>query len=121
MDMYDLCNIDMELLLGVDDEVKNATNTPIQLLLEKLDVEGYPLIHSIEQMMHQYTNHALFLGYNLAICMEILNALDIWLSRRFGEVDNTQAFRHEGNLFIVISTTEQHKSQQHVKLSGYAK
>jgi hypothetical protein len=59
--MHHTCHIDKEISLDDDTTGEPISSTIRQMLMDEVDVEGEPIVHSIERIMKADTNRALFL------------------------------------------------------------
>jgi hypothetical protein len=119
--MHHLCHIDKEISLGYDTIGEPISSTIRQILMDEVDVEWDPIFHSIEKTMRADTNIALLLETNNDLCMAILEDIEGWLAQKFKHSDDPTAYRDNEHVKVIVSKTEQRKSQQHVQFCAYAK
>jgi hypothetical protein len=121
VEMHHLCHIDKEISLGYDTTSEPISSTIRKMLMDEVDVEGDPIFHSIERTMKAAMNRALFLEPSNDLCMVMLEDIEGWLAQKFEHSDAPTAYRDNEHVKVIMSTTEQRKSQQHVKFGAYAK
>jgi hypothetical protein len=71
--------------------------------------------------MKDETNRAPFLELNNDLCMAILEDIEGWLAQNFEHSYDPTAYRNNEHVKVIMTTTEQRKSQQHVQFDAYAK
>jgi hypothetical protein len=69
--MHHLCHIDKEISLGYDTTGEPISSTIRQMIINEVDVEGDPILHSIERTTKYDTND---------LCMKILEDIEGWLA-----------------------------------------
>jgi hypothetical protein len=63
------------------------------MLMDKFDVEGDPMFHSISITMKEDTNRATFLEPKNDLCMAILEDIERWFAQKFEHSDDPMAYR----------------------------
>jgi hypothetical protein len=121
VEMHHLCHIDKEISFGYDTTGEPISSTIWQMLMDEVGVEGDTIFHSIRSTMKADTNRALFLKPNNDLCMAILEGIEGWLAQKFEHSDDPTAYRDNDRVKVIMSTTEQRKSQRHVQFGAHAK
>jgi hypothetical protein len=88
------------------DDGGDITNSIRDILLDASDENGIHLIHSIERTINSDTIIAIFKKQNKDACNEVLNDLDIWLSKKFINGSSCNAFRAKQSVKVFTSTIE---------------
>jgi hypothetical protein len=119
VELHGLADIYIEFHLGNDsDDGEDYSSSIRDLLLYEQDIDDQRIFHSIERTMKANTIHALFSKQNDILCNSILSDLDARLTTKFSDAMHRFAFHKESDVRIFISTVEQRKTQDQVKLSS---
>jgi hypothetical protein len=83
-------------------------------------VEGEPIFKYVERTTESDTSQDIFFPAHKDFCMDILDNLDQWLSRKFNGVENIFAFRLDPTAPLHTSKNEQLTSNNITQFNAYA-
>jgi hypothetical protein len=93
VETHHLCHIDKEISRGCDTAGELISSTVRQMIMDEVDVEGDPILHSIKRTMKEDTNREIFLEPNNDLCMAILEDIEGWLAQKFEHSDDPTTYR----------------------------